>query len=287
MEGAHRPYPGVMLPLSSYGDLERPPLRPAALRRGLVREGSLWREVRVVERTRSSNADLVVAAREGAPEGAVLVAEWQTAGRGRLDRVWTAPPRAGLTFSLVLRPVDVPSAALSWLPLLVGVSVASATARLTDLQLGVKWPNDVLAGGRKLCGVLAERVDTPDGVAVVVGVGLNVTTRADELPTPAATSLALEGATATDRDPLLRACLREMADWYGRWRGAGGDAAACGLRAEYVRACTTLGRMVRVEVPTGGAVEGLARDIDSAGHLVVGTDRGDVVLGAGDVVHVR
>jgi BirA family biotin operon repressor/biotin-[acetyl-CoA-carboxylase] ligase len=276
-----------MPPLSSYGDLERPPLRPEALNRGLVRDGNLWREVRVVEQTRSTNADLVAAARTGAPQGLVLVAEWQTAGRGRLDRAWTAPPRAGLTFSLLLRPVAVPAAALPWLPLLVGVSVARATARLAEVVLGVKWPNDVLAGDQKLCGVLAERVETPAGVAVVVGVGLNVTTRADELPTPAATSLALRGATTTDRDPLLRACLREVAGWYAAWQAAGGDATACGLRTEYVRACTTLGRSVRVQLPNGDAVAGSARDIDSAGHLVVVTDQGDVVLGAGDVVHVR
>src|SRR4051794_20233578 len=120
---------------SPYSDLDRPPLDERALGRALIRPGGLWREITVVEATGSTNADLAAAAGEGAPEGAVLVAEAQTAGRGRLGRSWEAPPRAGLAFSVLLRPA-VPVARLTWLPLLTGVAVAAAVGRLTERAAG-------------------------------------------------------------------------------------------------------------------------------------------------------
>ena len=156
-----------------------------------VRAGSLWREVRVVAETGSSNADVLAAAREGAREGMVLVAESQTAGRGRMGRRWTSPPRAGLTFSVLLRPYGVPAALLGWLPLLAGCAVAAAVPAVTAVHPRLKWPNDVLVGDAKLAGILAER----SGSAVVVGIGINVFQRRDELPPGvAATSLLLEAA---------------------------------------------------------------------------------------------
>ena len=109
--------------------MDRRPLDAAELRGRLVTAGGLWRDVRVVPQTGSTNADLLEEARAGAAEGLVLVAEEQTAGRGRLGRAWSAPPRAALIFSVLLRPADVPAARLGWLPLLTGVAVASRGAR--------------------------------------------------------------------------------------------------------------------------------------------------------------
>ncbi|MFZ5851832.1 MAG: biotin--[acetyl-CoA-carboxylase] ligase, partial [Actinomycetota bacterium] len=171
-----------------YDDLGRPPLDGRALAAALTVPAGPWRELRVVAETGSTQADLALAAQGGAGEGLVLVAERQRAGRGRLDRSWVSPPRAGLTFSVLLRP-GPPEARWGWLSLLGGVAVAVAVQRVTGVAAAVKWPNDVLVEGRKLAGVLAERV----AGAVVLGVGLNVSQAAGELPGPAATSLVLEG----------------------------------------------------------------------------------------------
>ncbi|MGA4543306.1 biotin--[acetyl-CoA-carboxylase] ligase [Uniformispora flossi] len=266
---------------SPWTDLERPPLRERELRRALVRGGGLWRDVVVLPETGSSNAD--VAARSGEAEGLVVVAESQTAGRGRLDRTWTAPPRSGLFLSLLLKPVDVPVQRWGWLPLLTGVAAARAMSRAGGIDVRLKWPNDLLVGERKLAGILAERA----GEGVVVGIGLNVTLAEGELPVPTATSLALAGSTTTDRDPLLRALLREFEDWYVRWRAAGGDARASGLLAAYTDTCATIGRRVRVQLPAGRTLVGTATGIDDDGRLVVAGPAGPEPVGAGDVVHVR
>lgn len=283
---------------SAYGDLERPPLHEGALLRALVRDGGLWREIRVVDETGSTNADLAARAREGAPEGTVLVTEVQTAGRGRLGRTWTAPPRSGLTFSVLLRPA-VPVPVLGWASLLTGVAVATAVRRMTawsqqgerflgarddvTVDARLKWPNDVLVGDRKLAGILAEKVDG----GLVIGVGLNVGLREDELPVPAATSLAIEGAPLSDRAPLLRAILREFATWYREWAALEGDPERSGLRTAYRDLCATLGREVRVELPGGERLTGTARDVDGTGRLVVAAAGGERAVSAGDVVHVR
>ncbi|MFI1562700.1 biotin--[acetyl-CoA-carboxylase] ligase [Streptomyces sp. NPDC020490] len=275
---------------SRWSDLDRPPLNAAALRRGLVHEGSLWREIRVVRSTGSTNSDLAALAQSGeAAEGTVLVAEEQTAGRGRLDRRWTAPARSGLYFSVLLTPGDVPVARWGWLPLLTGVAVATGLSRSAGVDTALKWPNDLLVtvGGeeRKAGGILAERAA---GDAVVVGVGVNVTLRQDELPVPQAGSLVLAGAVSTDRDPLLRAMLRSLEDWYRRWRAAGGDPAASGLQETYAAGCATLGRTVRAELPGDRSVIGEAVAVDGDGRLVLATADGvQEPVGAGDIVHLR
>ncbi|MFD7668996.1 biotin--[acetyl-CoA-carboxylase] ligase [Streptomyces sp. NPDC059788] len=271
-----------------WSDLERPPLNRTALRRALLRPGSLWTDVDVVPATGSTNTDLAArAAAGGLAEGAVLVAEEQSAARGRLDRRWSAPPRSGLFFSFYLTP-RVPVERWGWLPLLAGVATASAVARTAGVDTALKWPNDLLVTvgdeERKAGGILAERA----GDGVVIGIGLNISLRADELPVPGAGSLALAGAGVTDRDPVLRAVLRSVEDWYGQWSAADGDAAACRLQDAYAAGCATLGRTVRAELPGDRELRGEAVAIDGDGRLVLATEEGmQRPVGAGDIVHLR
>jgi BirA family biotin operon repressor/biotin-[acetyl-CoA-carboxylase] ligase len=256
----------------------------------------------VVAETGSTNTDLAAAAREGAADRTVLVAEHQNAGRGRATRVWQSPPRAGLSLSVLLRPAGVPSSRLGWLPLVVGVALADAVRAVAKVDAVLKWPNDLLVGParRKCAGILAEVVGDNGGTgdhgdrAVVVGIGLNVTvsgselSELSELPKTGATSLAIEGAACTDRDTLLRAVLRELSTVERSWREHGGDALACGLRDAYRERCGTLGQHVRVELPGGTALLGEAVDIDRDGRLVVRDSAGtEHPVSAGTVVHVR
>ncbi|MFD8221015.1 biotin--[acetyl-CoA-carboxylase] ligase [Streptomyces sp. NPDC059697] len=273
-----------------WSDLDRPPLNGAALRRALVREGGLWCDVEVVQHTGSTNSDLVaLATDQKADEGSVLVAEEQNAGRGRLDRQWTAPARSGLFFSVLLRPTGVPVERWGWLPLLTGVAVATGLSRVAGVDTALKWPNDLMVTvdgeERKTGGILAERAGND---AVVVGIGINVTLREDELPVPGAGSLALAGATTTDRDTVLRAVLRSLEQWYEKWRAAGGDPAASGLQETYAAGCATLGRVVRAELPGGTSITGEAVAVDGDGRLVLATQEGvQQPVGAGDIVHLR
>ncbi|MFD8425373.1 biotin--[acetyl-CoA-carboxylase] ligase [Streptomyces sp. NPDC059668] len=276
-----------------WSDLDRPPLNATALRRALVREGAdggLWSDLRVVAGTGSTNSDLVELALSGkADEGAVLVAEEQNAGRGRLDRRWTAPARSGLFFSVLLKPTGIPVERWGWLPLLTGVAVATALSRIAGVDTALKWPNDLLVtvdgSERKAGGILAERAGND---AVVVGIGINVTLREDELPVPGAGSLALAGATTTDRDTVLRAVLRSLEQWYGKWVAVDGDPDASGLQETYAAGCATLGRVVRAELPGGTSITGEAVAVDGDGRLVLATEEGvQQPVGAGDIVHLR
>jgi BirA family transcriptional regulator, biotin operon repressor / biotin---[acetyl-CoA-carboxylase] ligase len=269
--------------LSVDGNGDQGVLRPRELRERILRGSELWSEVAVVAETGSTNEDLIAAARDGATEGTVLVAERQTKGRGRLGRSWQSKPGAALTFSVLLRPAGVPRSARGWLPLLAGVAVTAGIRAQTGLDVGLKWPNDVLAGAAKIAGILAEQT----GDAIVVGTGLNVAASPDGLAQ--ATSLVELGASGVDREELLAAILREFEHWYRRWSAgeSPGDAIASGLRAEYLRGCATIGKQVRVEMPGGAVLSGRALDIDDAGRLLVAA--GDTVeaVSAGDVVHVR
>ena len=267
---------------SRWSDLERPALDGPALSAALTRDSDLWRSLEVVPEIGSTNAALVAAATAGEPEGAVLVAEHQVAGRGRLDRVWTSPPRAGLTVSFLLRP-DVPAARRGWLPLLTGVALAEAVGEVTGVRASLKWPNDLLAlDGRKLAGILAES----SGNAVVVGVGLNVSTTAAELP-DTGTSLSRVTGGTVDRAPVLLAFLRALERRYRRWTAALGDPVSSGLARDYLAWSSTVGSDVVVSLPDGSTLEGRAEAVDWDGRLVVTTSQGQVELASGDVRHLR
>jgi BirA family transcriptional regulator, biotin operon repressor / biotin---[acetyl-CoA-carboxylase] ligase len=261
---------------------DRPPLDGGALTSALVGGDSPWRSVQVLETVGSTNAVLAAEAAQEAPEGTVLVAEHQEAGRGRLDRSWVSPPRAGLTVSVLLRP-DVPASRRSWLPLLTGVALAEAVGEVAGVRAALKWPNDLLASdGGKLAGILAEAADG----AVVVGVGLNVSTTAPELP-EGGTSLLLAGATSLDRGALLVGYLGALGARYRRWIESLGDPVGSGLARDCVGWSATVGTPVAVTLPDGTVLEGVAEAVDWDGRLVVATDAGRVELASGDVRHVR
>jgi BirA family transcriptional regulator, biotin operon repressor / biotin---[acetyl-CoA-carboxylase] ligase len=255
-----------------------PTPRPPLDRSRLVATAPRWR-VEVVDRAGSTNRLVGDRARAGERPGLVVVAEHQTAGRGRLDRTWETPARVALTFSVLLRP-DVPLGRWPWLPLLAGVACDEALAvSAATADVGLKWPNDVLVGGRKLGGILTELVETPTGPAAVLGIGLNVATAAADLPVPTATSLAVEGYDV-DRTDLLLDLLDALARWLDDWAGADG---AARLRAAYQQRCATVGQQVRVDLPGGRVLDGTAELVDDHGRLVVD----GVPVAAGDVVHTR
>jgi BirA family biotin operon repressor/biotin-[acetyl-CoA-carboxylase] ligase len=274
-------------PSSRWSDLDRPALDGPALQTALTRDSALWRTLEVLPEVTSTNAALAAAAGADTPEGAVLVAEHQVAGRGRLDRVWTSPPRAGITVSFLLRP-DVPAARRGWLPLLTGVALAEAVGEVTGVRASLKWPNDLLAlDGRKLAGILAETVPTPGSpMAVVVGVGLNVSTTAEELP-DTGTSLSRVLGAPVDRGPVLLGFLRAVEKRYRRWTEALGDPVSSGLAQDYLSWSSTVGTEVAVSLPDGSTLEGTAQAVDWDGRLVVATPNGTVELASGDVRHVR
>ncbi|HEY3604839.1 MAG TPA: biotin--[acetyl-CoA-carboxylase] ligase [Sporichthyaceae bacterium] len=241
-------------------------------------------QLQVVVETGSTNADLREAARVGtAQPGHVLVAIHQRAGRGRLDRRWESEPGTGLTFSVLVDPGVAP-ALWGWVPLLAGLAVAEGARAATDVALRVKWPNDVQSlDGRKVAGILSERVDTAAGPRAVVGIGLNVSSTADQLPVPTAGSLAMAGGRVDDPGAILGAVLTRLDARLAAWRAADGDAATAGLLDAYAAASATLGADVTVTLPGGDLLAGNALRVDPDGALVLRTVDGERRVAAGDV----
>ena len=250
-----------------------------------------WRHVEVVAETASTNADLVARATAGEDiDGTVLIAEHQTAGRGRNGRTWAAAPRAQLTLSVGVGAADVPTPAWGWLPLAAGLAVVDAVKANAGVAAALKWPNDVLAGDGKLAGILSEVA----GQAIVVGIGLNVTLRGDEVGEPGVSALAALGVADPDRTGLAAELLRRLGERVTSWRA--GDHQ---LMADYRACCATIGSPVRAVLPGGREIVGTAVSVDDQGRLRIDTrprvaeigdpgDQGDVVaVSAGDVVHLR
>ena len=223
----------------------------------------------------------------------MLVAEEQTAGRGRLDRRWSAPAALRALLLRLLKPgPTVPVERWGWLPLLAGVAAATGLARAAGVDTALKWPNDLLVTvdgeERKTGGILAERRPA-DGGGVVIGIGLNVSLRADELPVPAR-GLA-RARRARSPPTATRCCGPCCAPWSsGTATGATptGDPAASRLQEAYAAGCATLGRTVRAELPGDRSIVGEAVAIDGDGRLVLATDDGvQEPVAAGDIVHLR
>jgi len=262
----------------------RLPLTAEKVSDGLVGPGLPWRRIEIVGETRSTNADLLARAASGEDiDGVVLIAEHQSAGRGRLGRTWVAAPRAQLAFSVGVDASAVPTERWGWLTLATGIGVVDAVAKHTGVQVRLKWPNDVLARGAKLAGILAE-VASPAPV-VVVGVGLNVTLSSEEAGQPTATSLFDLGAEAPDRDRLANGLLVELSARIADWRA--GEGAAAGLAADYHDRSATIGMQVRVVMPGGDELTGTAVGVDDQGRLVIDSEGRTSTVSAGDVVHLR
>ncbi len=241
----------------------------------------------VIDSTPSTNAKLLRDAfddPEGHPHLSVLLTRDQTAGRGRLDRTWVAPAGAALAVSVLLRTDAVAVSDRGWIPLVAGEAMAAAVAsQLGGLDVGLKWPNDVLVDGLKISGILAE-VMPGDPQSVVLGVGVNTAMTAAQLPVPTATSFAAHGRPV-DEDRLLADFLRGLRDGIAALAVGGGPAAE--LRERVTAACATLQNEVRVSLPDGTEITGRAVRLDEEGRLVVDAGSAEHVVAAGDVVHVR
>lgn len=249
----------------------------------LVRlKGTRFGEVRWFEDIGSTNDWVAEQAREGAAEGLVAVADHQSAGRGRRDRKWTAPPGSSLLFSVLLRP-DLPASRLHLTTAAVALSAAAACTDLSGVGVDLKWPNDLLVGDRKLAGVLAESAVSEDGAnaAVVVGIGINVNWP-PVMPAEIAhlaTALNRESGVEADRAGLLVSILENLDDYLDDWAAVSHD---------YQSRCATVGREVRVDLGEHGTVEGVAVGVTADGLLEVKDRKGRTIsISVGDVVHLR
>lgn len=239
----------------------------------------VWR-VEHFEEIDSTNSWLAQKAANGAPEGLVAYADFQTAGRGRLDREWVSPPGASLLCSILLKaPLGVNE--LQLVVAAVALSARAALVRLSGVRPDLKWPNDLIVDDAKLAGLLAEAVVTPDGLATVVGIGINLT---DVGPSHVLSTSVLDesGLTIAPR-ALLDILLYELEHRRDLLESVDGRTK---LRAEYEKALATIGRRVRVE-RSADVLVGDARKVDGSGRLVVDVDGVEMVFSAGDVVHVR
>jgi BirA family transcriptional regulator, biotin operon repressor / biotin---[acetyl-CoA-carboxylase] ligase len=244
-----------------------------------------WGPLEVLASTGSTNADVLRRAEAGASEGLVIAADEQTEGRGRLGRSWVSPPGASVSVSVLLRPA-LTGEAWGWLPLITGLAVAAGIAEATGLDPVLKWPNDVIVTtGRpgKVAGVLVERA----GTAASAGFGINTAMAEGELPVPEASSLLLAGARDVNPDLLVASCLRQLRQRYARFVASGGESERSGLALEYAQRCSTLGRDVVVQLPSGQKLSGRAQRLDATGRLCVVDGDSLHAIAAGDVTHLR
>lgn len=257
----------------------------------------------VVDSTGSTNADLlrwVTVEPSAWPDMSVLTAEYQTAARGRLDRHWEAPPLSSVSVSVVLRPANaegrpLPTQSYSWLSLIGALALRETLLETAGLPAELKWPNDVLVRGKKIAGILAQLGPMVDGSVppVILGTGLNVTLREEELPVPTATSVVLEAPRTADRTELLKSYLSHFAVLYRSFCNADGDPAAGlaggpSLHKRVEAVMTTLGKQVRAQLPGDHEIIGHASRLDEYGSLlVVDRESREHVVTAGDVVHLR
>ena len=237
----------------------------------------------------SSNTLLTNLSREDSaqwPDRSVIVADFQSSGKGRSGRQWLAPAGSSLMVSVLLRPA-VQGLAIeryTWFPLLAGLA-ATRTVNHFGLHGQLKWPNDVQVGGKKIAGILSELSEE----SVVIGLGLNLRQRPDQLPITEATSFAIEGIPNVSTDAVLTIYLSELFNLYQQFLDADGDAETSGLRAQASEACSTIGQRVAASLPSGEKLSGVASALDPTGALLVRAEPNFelVSVAAGDIVHLR
>ncbi len=235
-----------------------------------------WR-VSVVDVTESTQNDLKdLLSSHRAHIGDVIAAEYQSAGRGRLDRTFSAPSHSALLFSFLITPFSRAKDSWGWIPLLASAAIVETLRSIdSSAEVTIKWPNDILFGEKKVAGLLCETIDGE----VIVGVGINISMAEKELPVSHATSLFLEGFNNLDRDFLLIEILNNFSRRFEEW-----DAGSDEVAATYRKFSSTLGRQVRIELPQGTLIEGIATGISAEGELVLGDG---AHVSVGDVVHLR
>lgn len=251
--------------------------------RSLLKAGK-GREILFLQKTKSTNELAMEIASGGAPHGSVVIADSQTGGKGRLGRKWHSPPGVNVYMSVILRP-ELPPRQAALLTLLSAVSSANALRKASGLEVAIKWPNDLIVGGRKLGGILLEMRSEPDRIIhAVVGIGINV----NESRFPAelaetATSVFKETGSRLRRTDVAAHVVNELDAWLSVMKEKGGQA----VIDEWKRLDETLGRQVRV-VSGGETLAGLAEDIDGEGRLVVRTQEGKTrLISSGDVWPLR
>ena len=233
----------------------------------------------------STNTEALNQARRGAPEGLCVVARRQTKGRGRKGRVWISEKDAGIFFSLVLRP-RIETRFLPLVTLMAAVAVCDALETLYAIGCDIKWVNDIHVAGKKICGILAETCDTPQGLAIVVGIGINLkeTNFPPEIA-DTATSIEAAAGSAPDAEILLQKLTFCLARYAAILYGAGGAEA---IRAEWTRRSTyAFGKAVKVLLENE-TIRGTTRGIEENGALRVETESGEIrAIHAGDVEQLR
>lgn len=253
-------------------------------------------ELHVSSSTGSTNDDLVQRSKSGTlAHLSVESTEHQQAGHGRLGRGWETPARSSLAISIFFSPPrNFDAAGLPWLSMLCATAMVQTIKEETGIGAGIKWPNDVVAQGTKLCGVLAQLVPTPDGFGVIVGAGLNVHQHQSELPVSTASSLDLLSATSTNRTGIFAGYLQRVCALFGQFSAVNGNAntplvgGSESLRALVAKNMISLGHVVDAHLPDGKILTGTATDLGEDGSLILRTATGEIhnVL-AGDVFHLR
>lgn len=245
-----------------------------------IRARAPYARVDYTQETGSTNAELVRAAGEGAPAWTAAVTEYQSAGRGRHGRVWTAPKSSQVTLSILIRPTAATLDRIGTMPLITGLALVDALG--PDYPVTLKWPNDVLIDGRKLCGILAEAASLGASPAIVIGLGLNVSLTEDELPVPHAISLELFSGEAVDRSELTISVLTALKARLTQWMNGSES-----LMADYREVCSSIGSEVRVILPGDKELLGTCVGVADSGLLQVESDGHLHELSAGDVTHLR
>ncbi|KAB3522950.1 biotin--[acetyl-CoA-carboxylase] ligase [Corynebacterium sp. zg254] len=257
--------------------MNRTPLNADSLSRRLAAAG--YAHVDVVQSTGSTNSDMV---RANPPHLSVVLAEEQTAGKGRLGRQWVSPAYSQVICTVVVELAGVKPASLGLVPLLTANALATAVNE--DVATAVKWPNDLLVHGRKLAGILVEAIQITPTPKLAIGFGLNYDLERPELPVEHATSYTLEGGNRS-REDLIVALLTQLLEAVQRFMTMGGAPAT--VLPRYRQLSATLGTQVRALLPGGDVLEGTAVDIADDGSLTITTPSGHATVSAGDVEHLR